>query len=218
MGKRQRDCVACGGPVGIIGRQHCSRCWSRLKDTATKATCPGCSKERVLQDDTGRCVISPDGAEVLTNEGRTWIQNDRRYNEWMLMPGAVLYAIGEFRTGTAIVSAAADENTETGTLLAEWKQDQAKLLERFDLNKDGKIDMKEWELARLQARREVRKKLGDTDARPIEGMHLLRKPADGRLFLLANEVPDKLGARYRFWSWVHLGIFIGLGSLGLVLL
>ena len=171
-----------------------------------------------LVDDTGRCVISPDGAEVLTNEGRTWIQDDRRYNEWMLMPGAVLYGIGEFQTGAAIVSAIADENAETGTLLAEWKQDQAKLLERFDLNKDGKIDMKEWELARLQARREIRKKLGDPEARPIEGMHLLRKPADGRLFLLANEVPDKLGARYRFWSWIHLGIFVGLGSLGLVLI
>ena len=27
MGKRQRDCAGCGAPVGIIGREHCCRCW-----------------------------------------------------------------------------------------------------------------------------------------------------------------------------------------------
>ena len=26
MGKRQRDCVDCGAPVGYIGREHCCRC------------------------------------------------------------------------------------------------------------------------------------------------------------------------------------------------
>jgi hypothetical protein len=47
---------------------------------------------------------------------------------------------------------------------------------------------------------------------------MLRKPGDGRLFLLANELPDKLGARYRTWSWIHLVIFIGAGSAGLFML
>jgi hypothetical protein len=103
-------------------------------------------------------------------------------------------------------------------VLADWKNDSKQLLERFDLNRDGKIDMKEWELARLQAQREVRKRQSEMQSRSIEGTHLLRKPSDGRLFLLANEAPDKLGGRYRFWSWVHLIIFIGAGSAGLVML
>ena len=47
---------------------------------------------------------------------------------------------------------------------------------------------------------------------------LLRKPKDGRLFLIANELPDKLGSRYRFWSWAHLVIFIGAGCAGLIML
>ncbi|MEV6867239.1 hypothetical protein AB0M44_40385 [Streptosporangium subroseum] len=55
MGKRQRDCVDCGGPVGIIGRQRCGRCLS-LKEAAVKAPCPGCGKKRVLQAGTGRCI------------------------------------------------------------------------------------------------------------------------------------------------------------------
>jgi hypothetical protein len=171
-----------------------------------------------LVDDTGRCVISPDGAEVLTKDGRIWESGSERYTEWMLLPNSVLYAIGEFGTTTAAALAARDERADIGVLLAEWKDDQKQLLARFDLDHDGRIDMKEWELARLQAQREVRKRQSEMQARSIEGTSILRKPADGRLFLLANEMPDKLGARYRFWSWVHLAIFIGLGSAGLVML
>jgi hypothetical protein len=175
-------------------------------------------KHFFLVDDTGQCVISPDGAEVLTHDHKSWLEGDRRYNEWLLLPKGVLYAIGEFATSTAAAISTRDERADTGALLAEWKQDQKTLLERFDLDRDGKVDMKEWELARLQARREVRKQHGEIQSRSVEGTHILRKPKDGRLFLLANELPDKLGSRYRLWSWAHLVIFIGAGCAGLIML
>ena len=57
MGKRQRDCAGCGAPVGIIGREHCCRCWRKLTERAAKATCPGCGKQRILQPDTDRCML-----------------------------------------------------------------------------------------------------------------------------------------------------------------
>jgi hypothetical protein len=175
-------------------------------------------KHFLLVDDTGHCVISPDGAEVLTNEHRSWEEGDRRYNEWLLLPRGVLYAIGEFATSTAHVISAREERDDTSALLAQWKQDQKRLLELFDLDRDGQIDMQEWELARLQAQREVRKQHTSLQSRSTEGTHILRKPKDGRLFLLANEMPDNLGARYRIWSWVHLVIFIGAGCSGLIML
>lgn len=175
-------------------------------------------KHFFLVDDTGKCVISPDGAEVLTNEHKFWEEGGRRYNEWLLLPKGVLYAIGEFATFTASAASAGDERADTGTLLAEWKHDQKRLLERFDLDRDGKIDMKEWELARLQAQREVRKQHAGIQSRSVEGTHILRKPRDGRLFLVANELPDNLGNRYRTWSWVHLVIFIGAGCAGLFMM
>lgn len=78
--------------------------------------------------------------------------------------------------------------------------------------------MKEWELARLQARREVRARHAEVRSRSTEGVHILRKPGDGRLFLLANELPDKIGSRYRFWSAAHFVIFLGALSAGLVML
>jgi hypothetical protein len=41
----------------------------------------------MLVDDTGQCIISPDGAEVLSGHCRTWIAGDRRHTEDLLLPG-----------------------------------------------------------------------------------------------------------------------------------
>ena len=172
----------------------------------------------LLVDDTGQCVISPEGAEVLAHDHKSWEELDRRYTEWLLLPKSVMYAIGEFSTIAAAAVTAGDERADVGALLAQWKANQKELHARFDLDRDGKVSMKEWELARLQARREVRRREADVQLRSVEGVNLLRKPADGRLFLLANELPDKIGSRYRFWSWAHLVIFIGAGSAGLIML
>jgi len=57
MGKKQRDCASCGAPVGIIGREYCCLCWRKLAEAAARTTCPGCGRPRVLQPDTGRCVL-----------------------------------------------------------------------------------------------------------------------------------------------------------------
>jgi hypothetical protein len=172
----------------------------------------------LLVDDTGQCVISPDGAEVLTHDHKVWEQLDRRFTEWLLLPKSIIYAIGEFSTTTAAAVAAGEERADVGALLAQWKANQKQLHERFDLDRDGKISMKEWELARLQARREARIQHAEVQSRSVEGVHLLRKPRDGRLFLLANELPDKIGSRYRYWSWAHFVIFLGAGSAGLIML
>src|SRR6266568_600102 len=57
MGRRQRDCVDCGAPVGYLNRQHCCRCWRRRTEWAAKAVWPGCGKQRILQHRTGRCAL-----------------------------------------------------------------------------------------------------------------------------------------------------------------
>jgi hypothetical protein len=139
-----------------------------------------------------------------------------RYNEWLLLPGDTLYAIGEFVTHTANAPSVAEEREDISALLSEWKNDRQSLLKRFDLDEDGTISLKEWELARMQAIREVRKRQLEQTGRQSEGVHLLRKPRDKRLFLLSNEMPDRLGRRYLWWSWAHLTAFIGLGVWGLV--
>ena len=168
----------------------------------------------VLRDATGQCLIDPEGAEVVTSHKQTWTEGNYRYTEWLLLPQNRVYALGEFVTiGGA--NSELDLNADIGTLLAEWKKNQPKLIERFDFNRDGAIDFMEWELARRQARREVEAQ--HREIRMSDGTHVLRRPASGRLFLLSNYLPEKLRRTYLIWSWVHIGIFIGAGGSAFVL-
>lgn len=196
-------------------------CWYRFhverRDSENKwvPDSSGVSNEHfLLVDDTGRCVISPDGAEVLCSRKEVLTRGDYRYTEWLMLPHGKLYAIGEFSTvGSAVLEV--DENRDVSELLAEWKNDAKQLRERFDLNHDGAIDLKEWELARLEARREVRKH--HAELRSGEGVNILRQPRDGRLFLLADDLPEKIGKRFAWWSSAHLLIFFGAGGASLIM-
>ena len=67
-------------------------------------------------------------------------------------------------------------------------------------------------LARQAARREVEKMRRDIAAQP--DLHLMRRPADGRLYLVTNLCPDKLARRYGLWALFHLIVFFAaLGAL-----
>lgn len=212
-----------GAPIiSRLGHRPC--CWYRYEieeqksDNKWQTIDQGTSVAHfLLVDDTGACVISPENAEVVTSNHRTWIETPYRHTEWLLVPGEILYALGEFVTHSGNVGNHADEREEIRLLIDDWKRDQKTLNERFDLNKDGTIDMKEWELARLQAAREIRKQRAGQMNRQIEGVHLLRQPRDKRLFLLANEMPDALGRRYLWWSLFHLAVMIVTGIASLFL-
>jgi len=40
----------------------------------------------------------------------------------------------------------------------------------------------------------------------------LRKPADGKPFLISNCLPDKIKNGYVIWTWADFLIFIGTGG------
>lgn len=173
------------------------------------------SQPFLLEDASGRCVVDPDGAEILTLHKDTWQQGAYRYTEWKLLDIDNLYAIGQFRT----VGGGSLETTtqqEMNAVLAEWKQDMSALHRRFDLNNDGQLDMQEWMLARQAARREADKRIASARTQP--DVNYLLQPQDGRLFLLSNMPQNRLERRYWFWSWAHLAIFFGaLGGLAWLL-
>lgn len=167
----------------------------------------GTSDGTILIDDgSGQCFIDPDYAEVITSHKQVWKKGDYRYTEYLLSPLDTLYAIGELTTlGGA--NSNLDVKEDLNALLTEWKRDKTQLHERFDLNKDGQIDPKEWELAVLAAKREVAKQHGEI--RLKDGTHLLRKPKDGRLFLLSNLPEENLARKYVLWGGFHLLTFVG---------
>lgn len=160
----------------------------------------------ILNDGSGQCVVDPDHAEVIPRQQETWTKNDYRYTEWLLLPQEQIYVLGQFST-LGGETADLDANRDVGELLAQWKRNQPQLLERFDLDKDGKISDREWALARSQAKREIRKTHNEIRTQP--GTHLMHKPRDGRLFLISNVDPDTLVRKYRLWAWLHLAVLIG---------
>lgn len=169
----------------------------------------------LLDDGTGECVIDPEGAQVYPDVRRQWRGGTRRplripaedrgwlgrlgfgfgsyrYSEQLISLQSPLHALGQF--GTVRAARADDEQQAQRELLAEWKRDRAALLARFDADGDGEIDLDEWETARAKALETVRRQAAETPAPP--DTHVLRKPGDGRAFLLSTWPQDKL-ARYK---------------------
>ena len=96
-----------------------------------------------LDDDTGRCVIDPDGASVVPSQRETWYGSERypsrgrkhqrigfgqryKFEEERIVDGDPLFALGEFKTLRAGDPQSTRE--EVSMLLREWKQDRAELI------------------------------------------------------------------------------------------
>jgi hypothetical protein len=166
----------------------------------------------VLDDGTGECIVQPDGAEVIPTESTTWYGNtpwpaapaskslrlltgsrDYRYVEDRVYEHELVHALGEFRSTAS--AAGPDTQAAVAETLAEWKQDQPALLQRFDHDRDGRIDLEEWEAARAAARQLV---LENSVRRgPESNHHVLCRPDGGRLFLVSALPHNDLVKRYR---------------------
>lgn len=85
MGKKQRDCIDCGAPVGYLDRRHCCRCWRRRKDEAAKSVCRDCGQQRVLVTETGRCKVCSrrcvDCGAIVRPRGRDLCRRCHRRHE-----------------------------------------------------------------------------------------------------------------------------------------
>jgi hypothetical protein len=178
----------------IYARDNDDKEWQEVQSGMSDATFD-------ITDNTGQCTVDPDHAEVMGAEVTTRVRNDHKHVEELLHAGRLLYVLGEFRTegGASSVLSLRDD---VGALLNTWKQDPATLHRKFDLNRDGEIDLKEWELARRLATRMVEQEHRAIRQQP--GVHVLRAPQDGRLFLLSPLSPQSLRRRYLLWSALHL--------------
>lgn len=165
----------------------------------------------LLDDGSGTVAVDPEGAEMLVRRKDSHQEGDRRITQWCLLRDDPIYALGDFAT-LGSISPDHDLSAQVRDLLAEWKRDHPTLLARFDLNKDGEISLEEWEQARAEARREVLALQQEALAAPEA--HVLRKPRDGRLYLISDLDPDQIARRYRLWAGFHLILFVaGAGTL-----
>jgi hypothetical protein len=101
--------------------------------------------------------------------------------------------IGRF--GTHAAAAGRDLAAEQAELLAQWKSDQAALVERFDADRDGRVSLAEWERAREAARREVADRTPAAPATP--SLHVLSRPDGDQPYLIAAFPERDVARRYR---------------------
>lgn len=158
----------------------------------------------LLEDDTGECVIDPDGAHVTPTEtitwygssrdsrpgttGGRWLSSGRRYHfsESRMHAGDPLYALGLFETvGAGDIH---DQQAEVRELLREWKRDSEALLKRFDKNGDGMICLEEWEAVRAAAYEEVKARHAELKTAPT--VHTLSATHDRRRPFLLSALPQ----------------------------
>lgn len=163
----------------------------------------------LLDDGSGVCAVDPEGAEMLVRRCDTTTRGDTRYTQWSLIRSDTVYVLGDFAT-LGSISPELDSRAQVGELLKTWKADPTALLQRFDLDGNGELDLREWELARMEAKREVRRHRDDILAAPEA--HVIRKPAGGRLYLISDLDPDAIGRRYRWLAAFHVLVFLGAAA------
>jgi hypothetical protein len=182
-----------------------------------------------LSDGTGECLIDPRRSDVLTSVKKRWSGYQRhpahmqetsllgrlrrqryRYTERRIHADQPVYAIGWFQT---IHASSADQQQKdyVARLITTWKQDYEKMLERFDSNRDGHIDQREWQRARQQATREAQQHV--TANYDNTDIHIMSKPASGQAYILSTSDPAELTSHYRRQS---MGMLLaGLFSSGI---
>lgn len=192
----------------------------------------------MLDDGTGTCAVDPEGAHVMPSIRNEWRGNSRipprlsakpggflrlygheyRYSEELLEIGKPVYALGFLRTHGGAATPA-DRGAETAARLRALKSDRAALLQRYDRDGNGEIDLHEWEQARRDAEAETRSAHATSASLPL-AVEVLAKPADeGQPFLLSAESESQLRRRHAAvgFGWLVAGAALALiGALGLL--
>ena len=176
----------------------------------------------LLADETGICVVDPEGATVTPSFSKTWY-GDRnydvhdvnginavlnlnsmssggnyRYTEKRIDVGRDLYILGRFKT-VGGRREKVDKSAEVRDLLAKWKGKPNLLLARFDENNDGEIDMQEWQKVMKAAEQEVERSFSERLVQPE--VHTISKPMDSRRpFIISVEDQETISRKYRWYS------------------
>jgi hypothetical protein len=193
-----------GNWTDLLNWNHGGKGWSTIRKATSDAIFE-------LRDDTGSCIVDPENATVDPAVTFTWygdsphpVHGPRsagsfltrlfshsryRYTEKRIHAGHPVYVIGSFLTLGGNHHDAAIE-AEIRDLLICWKREKSALIERFDLNRDGQIDVREWGVARKAARKTVEQSRKTETQQPAT--NLIRKPANSQLPFILSAVPQPL--------------------------
>ena len=131
-----------------------------------------------------------------------------RYTERIMRAGESIYALGHFETWSNVPGK--DQRAKRrAEILAEWKRNPAELVERFDEDGDGRVDMDEWERARKAADALVEDHVTKAAMKP--DVDVLMKSEEDHPFILSTKSQDQLAASYRWKAIGGLVLFLASG-------
>ena len=159
----------------------------------------------VIRDETGVCVVNPDGAKIISSGRRSWSHGGKYYRTHYIRHGAQLYVFGEMRANGCSVTSY-NERSELASVLRTWKQDQPWLLEEFDADKNGEIDPDEWDNARARAEKIARDKFEVKRVDRVENS--IRKPSNGLPMLISDQHPDTLAKKFLLLGYFNLVVAV----------
>ncbi len=167
----------------------------------------------LLEDETGRCVIDPDDADVIATNKRTWykrtVSPPRRYTEELITANEPLYAIGLFTTVANVERQ--KQREQVNYLLREWKNDPNQLLHDYDANRDSELSLKEWEHARLAAERQIKREVGHSEK--LEQLNVLKSSSHkNQGFILSTTPEHELISQYKVRALLAMLAFFMTGS------
>ena len=207
------------------------------KRTEWKTIRKGVSDELFLiKDETGQCIIDPEGAHVTVASKDVWYGNEvspvrgplsvnkkhhfftnigrhrgYRYTEKLMHSGESLYAIGLYKT-VGGAGAKFDVNEDVRELIREWKTDTDALMKKFDKNGDGEIDLQEWQNVREEAYKQVMAE--HSEQKTLPPVQIMNKTNDKRRPFILSAIPqDDLTRRLHIYSVLSLSLFLICGSL-----
>lgn len=170
----------------------------------------------LLDDNTGECVIDPDGAVVEPAHKRVWQAGDYRYTEELIHPLEQLYALGWLKSYEAMQTSPHDWIRDE---VIAWKSDPAKR-RQFDADGDGELNATEFAALRAEAERSALAAYqNEQHERSLAGQTHMLNAGDpqGRPLLLSTHPQHKLAERLRLsaWAWLvgalaALGLFVYL--------
>lgn len=178
-----------------------------------------------VEDETGRCIIDPDGAKVEPSQLDRWYGDTQRpeikafgwmydwfgrfhhrveYLERRIHSGDELYVLGEFHSMDTERQQVL--NQDISAILRSWKNDPQRM-RSLDKNKDGRIDNEEWQMARQSADRAARHSRAERGAE--DAVHILRKPQNSGLpFIISTRSENKMIRYYKLQALTAAVLFI----------
>lgn len=183
----------------------------------------------LLQDDTGTCLIDPKYADITTEHEKIWHVKKKhpedskntkvayKHTESVILENDKIYAVGYFQTLDNSMQKK-KEAQFTREILKEWKTDQKSLLKRFDENKDGKIDIAEWEKTKESAAGQASERVNKMMRNFPHRLSAPKKKDRGEQYHISNFPQYNLIAYHRERAKITVFFFIFCCMLTLIML